>query len=180
MMADDFEACLAFTLAREGGFSQDPRDSGGATQCGITLATYRGWLDEPDATVAALRAMTRDQVGAIYRVGFWQPMRCQDLPRGVGLMAFDHGVTAGVRRSAMLLQAAAGVEADGWIGPATLAAVRSAGVTGLIDRLGRAQDAYYRGCRQFPAFGKGWLARLAMRKLAAGVAARADEAVIYA
>ena len=38
-MADQFALCLAFTLQQEGGFCDDPRDPGGATCQGITLAT---------------------------------------------------------------------------------------------------------------------------------------------
>jgi lysozyme family protein len=46
-MADGFDACLAFTLREEGGYVDDPADPGGATNMGITLATYRQWSDNP-------------------------------------------------------------------------------------------------------------------------------------
>jgi lysozyme family protein len=46
-MADMFDACLAFTLREEGGYVDDPADIGGATNMGITLASYRQWSDDP-------------------------------------------------------------------------------------------------------------------------------------
>ena len=46
-MDDNFDACLAFTLKEEGGYSDNPADPGGATNMGITLATYRQWSDNP-------------------------------------------------------------------------------------------------------------------------------------
>jgi lysozyme family protein len=42
-MEDRFGSCLAFTLRQEGGHVDDPADPGGATNMGITLATYRIW-----------------------------------------------------------------------------------------------------------------------------------------
>ena len=41
-----FYACLAFTVAQEGGY-RDPADPGGATNMGITLATLRHWDHDP-------------------------------------------------------------------------------------------------------------------------------------
>jgi lysozyme family protein len=45
-MADLFDACLAFTLAQEGGYVDDP-DPKGATNLGITLATLQHWDHSP-------------------------------------------------------------------------------------------------------------------------------------
>lgn len=169
---DRFAACLAFVLAREGGWSNDPRDPGGATMKGVTLATFRGFFHEEEASAEELRAITDAQLATLYAVGFWQPLRCQDLPAGLDLLVMDHGVNAGVRRSAVLLQQAVGVAADGWIGPATLAAVGKRPVLALITDLAQRQEAYYRGLKTFPTFGRGWLSRLAQRKSTALSAAR--------
>ena len=40
MTAENFQACLAFTLKYEGGRSNDPHDPGGPTMEGVTQATY--------------------------------------------------------------------------------------------------------------------------------------------
>jgi hypothetical protein len=52
-MDDNFDTCLAFTLKEEGGYSDNPADPGGATNMGITLATYRQWADNPKLRAGA-------------------------------------------------------------------------------------------------------------------------------
>lgn len=175
MLHSDFDACLRFVLAREGGFSNHASDPGGATQAGVTLATFRQWVDDPAATVDQLRAITDAQLAALYSVNYWMPLHCDMLPRGVSLMCFDFGVNAGVRRSAILLQQAVGATADGWVGPATLAAVQRVPVLELIGVLATMQDHHYRSCTAFPTFGRGWLSRLAQRKATALSAARGSQ-----
>ena len=167
---DRFLACLAFTLApeNEGGWSDNPMDPGGATMHGVTLANFRTWRHDPLATKAELRAIGDAELRAFYAVGYWQPKRCQDLPAGVDLMVFDFGVNAGTRESAMVLQQAVGVGVDGWVGPGTLAAVRTMDASDLVDALAAAQEAHYRSCKAFATFGRGWLARLDRRAVAAG------------
>lgn len=172
-----FPACLAFALAREGFWSNDPRDAGHETMEGITLASYRAWVGDPGVTPEALRAVTPETVRAFYAAGYWQPVHAELLPAGVDLMAFDFGINASVRRSAMLLQQAVGAAADGWIGPGTLAAVHKVPVAELIGTLATMQDHYYRGCGGFPTFGRGWLSRLAQRKATALSAAGATQRI---
>ena len=46
-MEDRVGSCLAFTLHQEGGYVDNRADPGGATNMGITLATYREWSDDP-------------------------------------------------------------------------------------------------------------------------------------
>jgi lysozyme family protein len=46
-MANTFDICVTFTLREEGGYVDDPSDPGGATNMGVTLATYRQWSDDP-------------------------------------------------------------------------------------------------------------------------------------
>ena len=43
-MKGNFDQCLAWLLAHEGGFVNDPRDSGGITNKGITGRVYGQWL----------------------------------------------------------------------------------------------------------------------------------------
>src|ERR1700757_567135 len=125
-MADAFADCLAFTLREEGGYVDDPADPGGATNMGITLATYREWSDDPAFGPTQVEDMTERTARAIYQSLYWNPLRADALPIGVNLSVFDMGVNAGIWSSARLLQQALGFtgdEVDGSIGPETLAAV---------------------------------------------------------
>lgn len=166
-----FDACIAFTLRAEGGFVNDPRDFGHATNMGITLATLSDWRGE-DCTVQDVEDMTKGEAISIYGARFWNPVRGDDLPPGVNLMVFDHGVLAGVGRAARMLQTLAKVPADGSIGPQTIAALKHLPAAPLVQGLSAAQLAYYQGCAGWLTFGKGWTNRVNARRDAALAMAR--------
>jgi len=158
-VVDNFPACVAFTLAEEGGFSDDPRDPGLATNFGITQDTLTHWRGVP-ATVDDVRNLTQDEASAILRALYWAACNCQALPIGVDLLTFDFAVNAGPGTSARELQAAVGVKQDGMVGPDTEAAAAAADPTVLIGALQIAHETYYRSLAGFTTFGDGWLARL--------------------
>jgi lysozyme family protein len=88
-MPDNFDTCLAFTLKEEGGYSDDPADPGGATNMGITLATYRQWSDNPSLGALQVQDLSERTARAIYRSLYWNPLRADALPAGVDLSVFD-------------------------------------------------------------------------------------------
>src|SRR5437868_13590654 len=77
-MADTFDTCLAFTLREEGGYVDDPADPGGATNMGITLATYQEWSD-PNLAEIQVNDLTLRTARAIYRSLYWSPLRADAL-----------------------------------------------------------------------------------------------------
>jgi lysozyme family protein len=169
-MIDRFDACLAFTLREEGGYVDDPADPGGATNMGITLATYRQWSDDPELGSTQVQDMTARTAKAIYRSLYWNPLRADGLPIGVDLSVFDMGVNAGIWRSARLLQRVLGFteeEVDGSIGPETLGAAAKCDPRTLVADLAERQAAYYRSLADFAIFGTGWLDRTKARRNAA-------------
>lgn len=176
------DECLEFTLREEGGYVNDSRDPGGATNMGITLATYRAWCDDPQADAAKLRALSRSTVTCIYGSDYWNRLRCGALPAGLDLLVFDFAVTCGTIRSARELQAALGLpvaEIDGSIGPETLLKVRLAYGSDLLARLVKRQVMFYHVLPTFPIFGNGWLARTERRRVKA-VAMASAAAVVTA
>jgi lysozyme family protein len=169
-MADAFDTCLAFTLREEGGYVDDPADPGGATNMGITLATYREWSDNSDLGAAQVQDMTQRTARAIYRSSYWNPLRADALPAGIDLSVFDMGVNSGIWRSARLLQRAIGFtgdEVDGCIGPETLGAAAKCDARSIVDDLAQRQAAFYRSLDDFDTFGEGWLNRTRARQRAA-------------
>ena len=138
-----FEACIPLILAAEGGFVNDPRDPGGATNHGITRRTLAEWRGQP-VSIAEVRALSVAEAGAIYRARYWAPLGCDALPAGVDLMVFDFGVNAGPARALRLLrQASGGTPVE------------------TIERYAAARIAYYHSLPGFAAFGRGWLKRVA-------------------
>lgn len=154
MSAENWSACIAFTLGEEGGLVDDPSDPGGLTNFGISQAAY------PNLDIATL---TRGEAEAIYRRDYWSPAACDKLPAGVDLMVFDMAVNAGVAQSGRILQRCIGAEADGMIGKLTLQAVADTDARVLVTAIGAAQRAFYESLPQWTEFGAGWGARCGRR-----------------
>ena len=133
------------------------------SKCGISAAAY------PTLDIANLDDR---QIAAIYRLDYWAKIAGDSLPHGVALIAGDEAVNQGVGAASRDLQTALGVEADGVIGPATVAAAqRQANAPDelLIDVIARRAMRYV-AAGNFAVFGLGWMRRLAH---AAGAAFRA-------
>jgi lysozyme family protein len=166
-MADSFDKCLAITLRAEGGWSNNPSDSGGCTMLGVTLPAYCEWKRNPKLTCADLHMISMVEVHDFYHTTFWQRTMAEDLPLGVDLMVFDAAVNMGVSRSVRLLQIALGVIEDGAIGPVTIAAALDVEPLVLINLLALRQTAFYRSLENYTMFGNGWINRLHTRRAAA-------------
>ena len=170
-MTDPFLAAIAFTLQAEGGLVDDPRDAGGITNMGLTIADLTLW-ERHRGTADDVRDLTREEAVAIYRATYWQIVRGAALPAGIGLSVFDHGVNRGTGASAKILQRLVGTAVDGVIGPHTLTATTVAAygdTAGLLAKLHDAQRDDYLALAN-PAFEKGWLARCDARYAAAQAA----------
>ena len=146
MSAERFAACLAFTLSQEGGYVNNPNDSGGATNCGITQATYDAYRAANKLALVPVSGITHAEVAAIYHANYWNAMDCDQLPEPVDLAVFDFGVNAGISRSVRYLQILCDAAPDGVIGPATLAAVAQHDPHDLATGLLQARGHYYQQC----------------------------------
>jgi uncharacterized protein (TIGR02594 family) len=176
---DVFERALAHVLVMEGGWTDDPIDPGGPTNMGITLAEFARWSrielgpDSASSLKARLRAIDDATVRQIYIANYWQPASCAELPASLALFHFDTAVNQGVRRAVPFLQKALGVEADGEIGPVTLAASTQSDSEAVIDAYAALRREHYRSLSHFWRFGRGWLNRVeATRKAALKLAAQ--------
>jgi lysozyme family protein len=165
-MGDRFAECLPHILHHEGGWADHPKDPGGATMRGITLAVFREWTGK-QSTKAELKAISDETVAAIYRKNYWFPSHCDKLPAGVDLIVFDLAVNSGPGRARKFLQEAVGAEPDGVIGAKTLAAVAALPPREVILRLRNRRERFYRGLATFATFGKGWMRRLSEVAVAA-------------
>lgn len=159
MAKGNFSACLAVTLPHEGGWADHPKDPGGATMKGITLGTFRRYV--PGASKSDLRAISDKWVELIYRDGYWEPVRGDDLPAGVDLAVFDFGVNSGPSRAARHLQAAVGVTQDGKIGSGTIGAVFARSAVEVVKAVCARRLGFVRGLSTFSTFGRGWSRRIA-------------------
>jgi lysozyme family protein len=152
--SETFERAVAIVLAYEGGFVDDPRDAGGATNFGISQRAY------PELDIAAL---TEDQAKAIYHRDYWEPIQGDALPAPLAIMTFDAAVNMGVGTAVRQLQTVLGCEVDGGMGPVTCGACAAVVEADELEPL--AADLCARRCldyatyEDFDTYGWGWLRR---------------------
>ena len=154
-MKKNFKRSLKHVLVHEGGWADHPKDPGGATMKGVTLTTFRRHFGK-EQSKTALRIITDEQLGQIYRSGYWDKCHCDKLPSGVDYAVFDAAVNSGPGRSAKWLQAAVGAKQDGGIGPRTLAKVKEHDSIQVSDNICDRRLAFLRSLATWPTFGKGW------------------------
>jgi lysozyme family protein len=146
-----FLAAFAILIGEEGGYTFDSADPGGETKFGISKRAY------PGVDIAAL---TLADARTIYYRDYFQPMRCDELPHPMPLIAFDAAVNDGKVFATMWLQIAARVAQDGVIGPVTLAAVARDPEAVAIEMT--AQRLFFTAkLPTWKNFGLGWSRRLA-------------------
>lgn len=127
----DFKKCLSFVLASEGGFNHVPGDSGGPTNCGISLKFLAGTGDydlgdldrDGDIDIDDIRAMTPDIAARIYKKYFWDKFPMAEIPAQIAFVLFDVAVNSGHRTAGRLLQDVLNAKPDGVVGPQTLYAL---------------------------------------------------------
>ena len=158
-----FEECLARVLKHEGGYVNDPLDSGGRTNLGVTQRVWEEWVGHP-VSEADMKALTPEKVGKLYKQKYWNAAYCEVLPKGLDYVVFDFAVNAGTGRAVKTLQSAIGVVADGVIGPRTRAAINGANPKDLVTKFSDARADFYQGIvarRPDQArFIRGWLNRV--------------------
>jgi lysozyme family protein len=157
-MKQNFDQCLEMLLRHEGGFVNHPEDPGGATNLGVTLATYEQWVGRA-VTIDEMKALTVKDVAPIYKDRYWDAVRGDDLPSGVDWSVFDWAVNSGPGRASRALQRIVGVTADGKIGPITLKAVHDMKADKIIDKMYDARQHFYEQLSTFDTFGRGWTRR---------------------
>lgn len=160
----NFSASLALTLVYEGGWSDNPRDPGGATYQGVTQSVYDTWRLAHGLPQQSVRLMAVDERGAIYRSRYWGQSGCGALKAGLDYAVFDFSVNSGVRRSVRTLQSMVGAVADGVLGPVTVNHVdiytAAHGAVGIISDLCTARLRFLRGLSTWVDFGRGWERRV--------------------
>ncbi|MCA0338462.1 MAG: hypothetical protein LCH99_01865 [Proteobacteria bacterium] len=159
-MDRNFAKALSLVLTHEGGWADHPKDPGGATMKGVTLANFRRYV-KPNATKDDLRKITDQQLATVYRRFYWDAVAGAELPDGIDFAVFDFAVNSGPARAAQYLQKVVGVAQDGKIGPATIKATKAVLPATVIHRLCDERLAFMKritskGKRLWDTFGKGW------------------------
>lgn len=152
----NFDTAFALLLGHEGDFSDHADDPGGKTRYGVTEAVARevGYKGE-------MRELPLELAKRIYLEKYWKPIRADDLPPGIRYAVFDGAVNSGPAQATRWLQRALGVEADGVIGPQTLAAAYAQDMNALRLRILAQRLRFMASLPNWPAFSRGWSRRIA-------------------
>lgn len=154
-----FQQLIDALIAREGGYSNDPNDSGGETNFGITIAVARAF-----GYKGSMKDMPREWAVRIYKARYWDSMLLDEVYAASPILAeemFDTGVNLGVSRAGEFLQRSLNalnlqaklypdLTVDGRVGPMSVAALnaylkkrRIDGARVLIRALNSLQGAFY-------------------------------------
>ena len=152
----NFDTAFDILITHEGGFSNHPDDPGGATMYGVTEAVARA-----NGYTGRMRDFTLNQAKAIYRKQYWDACQCDAMPEPVKYPLFDAAVNSGPGQAIKWLQAAAGVKADGVIGPMTRQAVSHLDHYALSQAMIGRRLRFMTDLKNWPSFSKGWARRIA-------------------
>lgn len=158
MTNEEFE----FVKKEEGGYVNDPSDSGGATNRGVIQKTYDSYRTAKGLPTRSVRFCTIEETRDIYGQ-FYESCSADALPAGLSGMHFDFAINSGPNRANRTLQQVLNVKDDGVIGPKTLEAVAKMDIRSLMIDYTEARKAFYRGLAERRPkdmkFLKGWLLR---------------------
>lgn len=129
------EALKPFILRWEGGFVDDPLDRGGATNKGITIGTFRNFYGK-DATVEQLKNITDEQWLHIFKSGYWDKWKADDIEnQSIADIVVDWAWASGTATSIKQVQKILGVAVDGIVGNDTLTSINSADQRSLFVKI---------------------------------------------
>jgi lysozyme family protein len=146
-----FDIAFKQVVGEEGGYSDNPKDPGGATKYGISHRSYP-FLD--------IKNLTLENAKAIYERDYWNACRCREIAEPLDLFLFDAAVNQGVKTAIKILQRSLGLDENGVI---TIALVHSANASGREGAMLflTARVMRYEGTKGFSiGYGKGWIKRL--------------------
>jgi lysozyme family protein len=160
---DNFPRCIAFTLAQEGGFSDNAADPGNWTGGAVSKGALRGTnfgISAAAYPALDIAHLTQADAEAIYRRDYWSAISGDEFSLPLAFVAFDAAVNAGPRRAICWLQQAANVAADGVLGPATLAALKAGDAQTLAREALARRLEFSSHLPTWSVFGLGWTRRV--------------------
>ena len=158
-MNRNWDKSFDLVIVNEGGFVNNPKDPGGATNWGCTQAVWEKYVGH-SVTVDDMKALTKEDVKPLYKRNYWDALHGDAIPSGLDYCLFDCAINSGVNRSAKIIQEIVGVFADGAIGNNTVSAITQLNPVTAINEFCDKRQAFLESLKTFPVFGKGWSKRV--------------------
>ena len=155
-----FDEAFDRLISHEGGYSDDPRDSGNwtggaqgvgqlkGTKFGIAACSY-GYLD--------IKNLSLEEAKAIYRRDFWEV--CGAAHSAIKFQLFDASVNHGRGNAIRFLQRAVKVADDGDWGVKSQAALGSMEPNDVLLRFLAYRLKFWASLQKFDIYGRGWTNR---------------------
>lgn len=146
----------------EGGFSDNPNDSGGATMCGVTLNVFRHFFGT-NMSVEDLKNITEDQFITVLEE-YWNGVQGDKiLDQQVANSLVDWAYNAGETTPIKHLQGILNLPRTGFFGDMTLTAVNNANPQNMCNLIYNARVNFYKSLvnstPKDSIFLRGWLVR---------------------
>lgn len=158
------ELAMPHILKWEGGYANHPKDKGGCTMKGVTIATYQSFYGK-NKTCSDLKKITDEQWLHIFESGYWNPCKCSDMKnQSVANIIVDWAWNSGPRTAVKHVQRILGVKDDGIVGDITLTALNGYNQEELFNKIYLDRVKFYidiceRDANQ-KVFLNGWMNRL--------------------
>lgn len=163
----DMNKLIPFIFKWEGGWSNHKNDKGGATNMGVTIATWKkhgcdknrdGVIDVKD-----LKLITKEDAIRILRI-YWNKWKADQINNQSIANILVDWVWGSGANGIKIPQRILGVKQDGIVGPKTIETINKYEQKTLFDKIHKAREQYFRDiCRRDSTqyvFLNGWLNRL--------------------
>ena len=147
----------------EGGYSDNPNDSGGATNSGVTLAVYQSVYGK-NKTKNDLKKMTNEQWNYIFTKLYWNKWKADEIKnQSIANILVDWVWMSGTG-TINKIQALFGLTADGIVGNKTLSYINSNNQEEIFKKIWNRRKSFYDSLvannPSQKVFLKGWMNRL--------------------
>lgn len=161
MTQDRFYRAYALLRVHEGGYSNHPKDPGGATMKGVTQRTYDDFRVRREQRPQHVRQISDSELEAVYRGQYWDAVHADELPPGVAYCVFDAAVNSGPSRAVRWLQKVVGAKVDGIVGNNTITMVQGMKPELIIEQYCDRRLAFMKRLKHWATFKNGWTQRVA-------------------
>lgn len=160
----NYQTMLKRLLKHEGGYVNHPEDPGGETCCGVSRRWYPKWEGWTllDRGFAWDSAEVQQAVSDFYYAYYYAALRLHTVKdQELAELLFNFSVNIGKKTAVRKLQRVLGLEQDGLIGPATLAALDNCDRDRVAFQfLLEVLELYAQLSKDKPMFFKGWTHRV--------------------